>query len=383
MWPLDLDCTSDYSLMVTGVTGNGKSAFCNFLSCSNTAFESGSGFASITDKSAAAIITMQGIRLKLIDTPGFCDDYGSEDEHMKEFGEALVLASKGVNAISLVISAKSRYTSNEKTTIDKLSQFQELWPFMFIIFTHANCLGASEEDQKKTLQSNFEAERCPAALNELMQKVSNRYILVESVKPSGDPEVYYQTKTKELYDMITAIHKAANNQLYSNELFNRTKKLLDKLAQENAEAKSQLKMKKSEAEENIRRRLEEEKALEEAKLRAQILGDKHKELEKIQDEKRQLLLDQEKEQLFQKENEKEKAKQERDKVYHEKELLEKELAERQKIKREAIETLKKQLKEEQEKQEMLKDKPEETKEKSSKKWYNFLLKKPASEKAQN
>jgi len=40
----------------------------------------------------------------------------------------------------------------------------------------------------------------------------------------------------------------------------------------------------------------------------------------------------------------------------------------------------KQLKEEHEKQEMPKDKPEESKEKSSKKWYNFLLKKSASEK---
>lgn len=141
------------------VTGNGKSAFCNFLSCLNAAFETGSGFASITEKSAAAIITMQDIRLiKLIDTPYFCDDYDSEDEHMKEFGEALVLASKGVNAIRLVISAKSQYTANEKTTIDKLSQFQELWSFMFIIFTHAHCLGDSEEDQKKTLKSNFEAE---------------------------------------------------------------------------------------------------------------------------------------------------------------------------------------------------------------------------------
>jgi len=69
-------------------------------------------------------------------------------------------------------------------------------------------------------------------------------------------------------------------------------------------------MEKSETEENIRRQLEEEKALEQAKLTTQILGDKHRELEKIQDEKRQLLLDQEKEQLFQKENEKEKAKQE-------------------------------------------------------------------------
>ena len=96
---LDLEGECDYTLLVTGVTGNGKSSLCNFLSCTAT------GFASITEKSGFTIITMQGKRVKLIDTPGFCDDYETEEEHMEEFGEAVVLASKGVNAIGLVTEA--------------------------------------------------------------------------------------------------------------------------------------------------------------------------------------------------------------------------------------------------------------------------------------
>ena len=76
---LSLEGDCDYTLLVTGVTGSGKSSLCNFLSCSNTAFEAGCGFGSITEKSAAAIITMQGKRVKLIDTPGFCDDYETEE----------------------------------------------------------------------------------------------------------------------------------------------------------------------------------------------------------------------------------------------------------------------------------------------------------------
>ena len=86
---------------------------------------------------------MQEKRVKLIDTPGFCDDYETEEEHMEEFGEAVVLARKEVNEIGLVISTKTRYTSNEKSTIDQMSQYQELWPYMFIIFTHARSLGVT------------------------------------------------------------------------------------------------------------------------------------------------------------------------------------------------------------------------------------------------
>jgi len=370
---LDLESSYDYTLMVTGVTGNGKSALCNFLSCSNTAFETGCGFASITDKSAAAIITMQGIRLKLIDTPGFCDDYSDEEEHMREFGEALVLASEGVNAIALVISAKSRYTTNEKTTIDKLAQFQELWPFMFIIFTHAYCLGSSEEDQKRKLLLDIEAKQCPPVLHDLMQKVSNRYILVESIKPSGDPEAYYQLKTKEVRTMINGIYKAANNQLYSNELFIKTKQLLDKLVKERSEVEDQLKLTKSSAEEDIKRRLNDENALEQAKLKAQALEEQKAELEEMHNEKQKMLLDQGQEQLLQKEKEIERKRQELHEACQEKERLQKELSEKQKIRQEAIEALKKLLKEEYEKHEMLK--AEATKEKSTTKWYRFLFKK--------
>ena len=63
-------------------------------------------------------------------------------------------------------------------TIEQMSQFQELWSYMFIIFTHAQSLGVREGDQQKQLQSNFKASRCPESLKDLMQKVSDCYILV-------------------------------------------------------------------------------------------------------------------------------------------------------------------------------------------------------------
>lgn len=366
----------DYTLLVTGVTGSGKSALCNFLSCSNTAFETSSGFASVTAKSAAAIITMQGKRVKLIDTPGFCDDYDTEEEHMQEFGEAVVLASKGVNGIGLVINAKARYSSNERSTIDQMSQYQDLWPYMFIIFTHARSLGVSEEDQNKQLQSNFEESRCPESLKDLMKKVKNRYILVESIKPSGDPEDYYQKKTKELEIMLSGIYEANGFQVYTNELFNRTKAVLDKLMKEKVEADKELKMTRSLTDENIKKRLEDKKTEQEAKLQIQMAAEEQKQMTQEKIEKRKTILIDTQEEVTQKQKEREEVQQELDKQYLEKQQLEKKLAEeeeKRQIKRQAIENVKKQLEEERKLHEALKN--EELKEKPSKKWYNFLSKK--------
>ena len=373
---LSLEGECDYTLLVTGVTGSGKSSLCNFLSCSSTAFETGCGFASTTTKSAAAIINMQGKRVKLIDTPGFCDDYATEEEHMEEFSEAVVLASKGVNAIGLVINAKERYTSNEKSTIDQMSQFQELWPYMFILFTHARSLGVSEEDQHKQLQSNFKESRCPESLKDLMQKVNNRYILVESIKPSDDPENYYQRKTKEIETMMISIYEANGFQLYTNELFNKAKAVLDKLMKETGEAKAELKMTRSTTDENIKKRKEDEEAIQKAKQEIQMAAEKQEKIKQERDEKRKIILADTQEEVLQKEKEREDVKKELDKQYLEKQQLEKKLAddeEKHQIKQQAIENLKKQLEEERKQYEALKT--EELKEKPNKKWYKFLFKK--------
>ena len=374
---ISLEGECDYTLLVTGVTGSGKSSLCNFLSCSNTAFETLCGFASVTAKSAAAIITMQGKRVKLIDTPGFCDDYETEEEHMDEFGEAVVLASKGVNGIGLVINAKARYGSNERSTIDQMSQFQELWPYMFIIFTHARALGVTEEDQDKQLQSNFREPRCPESLKDLMQKVNHRYILVESIKPSDSPEDYYQRKTKELEIMINSIYEANGFQLYTNELFISAKAVLDKLTKEKDEAAKELKMVRSQTDENIKKRMEDERAQQKAIQQIQMAEEKQKQIEIETAEKRKGFLSSTQEEVMQKKKEKEEAKMELDKQYLEKQQLEKKLAEdeeKRQINQQAIENIKKQIEEERKQHEALKN--EESKEKPTKKWYNFLFKKP-------
>ena len=373
---LDLEGECDYTLLVTGVTGNGKSSLCNFLSCSNSAFETATGFASITEKSGFAIITMQGKRVKLIDTPGFCDDYETEEEHMEEFGEAVVLASKGVNAIGLVINAKARYTSNDTDTIEQLSQYQELWPYMFIIFTHAGSLGVTEDDQHKGLQSNFKELRCPESLKDLMQKVNNRYILVESIKPTDDPDEYYQKKTKEIETMMVNIYEANGFQLYTNELFNRTKVMLDKLNEETKKAKSDYTMTRSLTMISVQKRLEDEKAVQEAKQNIQMAAEKEKQIKQERAEKRKTMLVDTQEELMLKEKEMEDAKKELDRQYLEKQQLEKKIAneeEKRKLKQLAIENVKKQLEEERKKFEELKT--EELKGKPNKKWFNFLLKK--------
>ena len=360
---------------MTGVTGSGKSTLCNFLCCSKNAFEANAGFASVTSKSAAATITMQDIRLKLIDTPGFCDDYETEEEHMNEFGEALVLASKGVNAIGLVISAKARYTANETNTIKYMTEFPELWPYMFVLFTNAGSIGSNEHERNTNLQANFKHPRCPEALKELMQKVKNRYVLVESVKPSQNPEAYYQTKTTQLHSMIAELDEANNHTLYTNALFRKAKEMIDKLIKEKQEAETELVRCQTQVQMDTLKRKEKQKDAEEAKQKTSHSNLELEHTQKEAEEKRRSHYEQLSEDEMAKEQEKVKIQNEIEKQQQEKESLEQSLIEEKRNKelvkeanKEAVEKLKAELIKERQLNEQLKGK-------RNRKWYNTLMKK--------
>ena len=362
---------------MTGVTGSGKSTFCNFLCCSD-AFEAHCGFASVTAKSAAATITMEGKRVKLIDTPGFCDDHETEEEHMQEFGEALVLASKGVNAIGLVISAKARYTTNEANTIQYMTEFPDMWPYMFIIFSNAASLGASDAERDKQLKDYLKQPRCPKSLIELVHKVKNRYILVESMQKASDPEAYYKAKAQEMHGMIAKIDKANNHHLYTNVLFRRAKEVIDKLIKEKMEAEKELHSIIKKAEVDVQKREEGKKITEKAKEEAEKAVKEKKQIEKELAERMKIADAKHEEELAKKRKEKVEVEQDLKKQYQHRKGLEEETIEKleekkrkqieQEAQKEAIKVLQEQLSAERKLNDELKGK-------RNRKWYKVVVKK--------
>ena len=223
---LDSKETYDYSIMVTGVTGSGKSAFCNFI-CAEEVFQTSDGLVSVTAKTGAVTKSLLGKKVRLIDTPGFCDEYETNEEHMKELGQAIFLARSGVNAVGFTINASGRFTKNEARTIQEMSKFKEIWPFTFVIFTNAGGLGDEVEEQKLQLQKNLASKRCPKSLHNLLECVGNRYILVESIEHSENQKAYYQQKVRDLLHMIYKIYDLNDHKLYTNELFVKASKLVE------------------------------------------------------------------------------------------------------------------------------------------------------------
>jgi len=208
------DVQANVAVMLTGVTGAGKSTACNFL-FGEEVFTVGAGMCSVTPKSDSCVKELDGKKVQLIDTPGFCDDFEEDEERVNELGKAVLLAKAGVHAVALVINASHRFTASEGKALEEIELLGELWPFIFIIFTAARCYGTSEQKQRDAVLNMLDNTRCPEHFRMLMMRVNKRFMMLESTDPSV---VYRTSKIKEFFSMVNMIY-STNKRLYTNQLF--------------------------------------------------------------------------------------------------------------------------------------------------------------------
>ncbi|XP_065897262.1 GTPase IMAP family member 4-like [Dysidea avara] len=227
-----MDSGAEVAVMLTGVTGAGKSSACNFL-FGDEVFEVGLGMVSVTSKSNAHETVVNGKKVKLIDTPGFCDDFEKDEERVNELGKAILLAKAGVHAIALVINASHRFTAAEAKALEEIELLGELWNFMFVIFTAAKCYGKSEQKQREVVISTLDNPKCPEHLKTVMERVNRRFMMLES---SDDSTEYQNSKVIEFFTMVDSIY-STNKRLYTNKLFVKANELYQeaKLKEQNRE----------------------------------------------------------------------------------------------------------------------------------------------------
>ena len=210
-------------MVVTGITGDGKSSACNFL-LGEKIFEVGLGLKAVTSKSASHSTTLNSRKVEIIDTPGFCEDDVDEEQSIKELGKAVILARNGVHAFALVINVSHRFTSSQVTFLKQMKLFDELWPFMFVIFSAAKSYGDTDEEQRKMVYDTHDSPQCLKELKTLLDRIGKRFIMLESTESS---QIYRDKKVSEFLEMVDSIIHT-NKKVYSNKLFEKAIKLYEK-----------------------------------------------------------------------------------------------------------------------------------------------------------
>jgi len=136
------------AIMITGVTGTGKSSACNFL-FGEEKFEVDDGLLAVTTKSDMHDTVLNGRKVQIIDTPGFCESDTGGEESFTELSKAIIYAKFGVHAIALVINVSQPFTSSQATFLKEVESFGGLWPFVFVIFSGARKYGPTDTEQRE------------------------------------------------------------------------------------------------------------------------------------------------------------------------------------------------------------------------------------------
>ena len=189
--------------MLTGTTGKGKSAACNFFMQKCT-------LESRASVSESMVATIDGKRVELIDTPGFLDPISVvEDNERLEFAKGLINMKCGFHVLGVVLDAtKCIGAAEDRVFKNLLSIYKQYLPYVVIIFTRGIFLGSTEEEQKAELQhmiKEMKEKEKTSNFCQVLEKINHRYIVLESVFPVE--QGYHASKSKELVKMIDTILK--------------------------------------------------------------------------------------------------------------------------------------------------------------------------------
>ena len=288
---------NDYSVMVIGVSGSGKSTACNYF-LNKKVFNAKGGAVSVTAKSDAHSGIVLGKKVMFIDTPGFSDAYESEEQRMADLGKALYFAQAGVHAIVICFNGTARFDLATEGLVNALEQLGTFWPHAFILYSHADDMGSTESEQKQQVYQWLKNPRCPDRLKWLLEAVRYRFMTVES-RMRGADHAYHKQKCKELMDFVEKVYTSNNCQLYTNKLFKWAKQKYDLARLEEKRQEEELKKcQESLLDHQQLLKSFEEQSIMQKRSHQEAIDNLQEEIKSLQQQQQQSQHQQEKEELY-------------------------------------------------------------------------------------
>ena len=300
----------DLSIFMVGITGAGKSAFCNFLA-NEKVFVDGGGFMSVSQGGACCRFQFNSEDVLVIDSPGFCDSIREDCEIFNELCKIGVIAKDGTDAVAVVVNGLERFSDNHRKAFTMMEQMGgSFWKHAFIVFTNESetLRRNNVKTPKEYIDHVSKDKKCPPILKEMLLKTENRYIFVDSIGCFQNEE-YRNDKCNQIFQFIHKIREINNNARYSNTIMLQGQKFFE----ERQESDNKLK----ELEETLKRR---DKEMEDE--RARVKKEEERRIREAEESERLMKEETEK---MKKENERLKMKFEMEKDAEKREKLQKEM----------------------------------------------------------
>lgn len=150
------------TILALGKTGSGKSTLLNNI-MQGEYLQTGDGAQSTTSETSLFKVIIDDCEINVIDTPGFYDSKGNEEQNYEQMITFLQNYDKGINLVIITFNANDIKLSEDiKILLQKLYQMfgtKKVFEHLCIVYTHYYCTYFIDSDKERLIKYSKEVHK--------------------------------------------------------------------------------------------------------------------------------------------------------------------------------------------------------------------------------